>query len=63
MTYWENIMLVGIKSVLKKICSKYVYNKNFLKNKIKPYSGEATDFHNKKYISLALIILAKEQSV
>ena len=63
MTFWENVMLVGIKSVLKKICSKYVYNKNFLKTEIKSYNDEATDFHNKKYLSLALIILAKEQSI
>ena len=47
----------------KKICSKYVYNKNFLKTEIKSYNDEATDFHNKKYLSLALIILAKEQSI
>ena len=33
----------------KKIDSEFVYNKNFLKSKIKLYADEATDFHNKKF--------------
>ena len=46
-TYWKNIILFGIKSALilkKDFESKPVYNKTFLKIKIKSYSDETTDF-------------------
>ena len=33
----------------KKFDSEFVYNKNFLKSKIKLHADEATDFHNKKF--------------
>ena len=49
MTYWKNIILIGIKSALiyiyKKIDSEPVYNKEFLKTKIKSCDE---DFYNKK---------------
>ena len=50
MTYWNNIILFGIKSVLifKKINSEPVYNKIFLQIKIKCYCDETTDCHNKE---------------
>ena len=47
MNYLKN-MIFGIKSsiVFKKIDSEPIYNRNFLKTKIKSYSAEATDFHD-----------------
>ena len=51
MTYWKNIILFRIKSALllkKKFDSKPVYDKTFLRTKIKSYVDEATDFHDKE---------------
>ena len=48
------MVLFEIKSVLlfkknkNKNDSKAVYNKEFLKTKIKPHGNEVTDFYNKK---------------
>ena len=50
MSYWKNIILFGIKSVLilkKEVDRKLVNNKKFLNPKIKSYGDEATDFHDK----------------
>ena len=46
----KNIMVFGIKSVLiqKKIDSDPVYNKTFLRTKIKSHGDEVTNFYNKK---------------
>ena len=46
----KNIIVFGIKSVLiqKKIDSDPVYNKTFLRTKIKSHGDEVTNFHNKK---------------
>ena len=52
MAYWKNIILFGINLalILRKnfIVREPVYNKNFLKNKIKSYGDEATGFHDKE---------------
>ena len=51
MTFWKNIKLFGIKSALiskKVFYSNPVYNKNFLKIKIKSRGDEVGDFHNKE---------------
>ena len=51
MTFWKNIKLFGIKSALiskKEFYSNPVYNKNFLKIKIKSRGDEVGDFHNKE---------------
>ena len=47
----KNIILFGLNSVLiqKKIDSKPVYNKEFLKTKIKSHGDEVTDFCDKKF--------------
>ena len=47
MTYWKKIILFGIKSALiskKETESKSVYNKCFLKTKVKSHGNEITDF-------------------
>ena len=46
----KNIIVFGIKSVLiqKKIDSDPVYNKTFLRTKIKSHGDEVTNFYNKK---------------
>ena len=43
-TTWDKVSA----DIKKKIESKPVYNKNFLKTKIKLYGDETTDFHNKE---------------
>ena len=35
-------------SIKKEFDSEHVYNKNFMKTKIKSYGDEATEFHNKE---------------
>ena len=48
-------MLFWVKSVLiskKKIDSELVYNKNYLKTKIKSHVDEVTDFYDKKFPQL-----------
>ena len=47
MTYLKNIILLGIKSEFD---SEPVYNKEFLKTKIKSHGNEVTDFYDKKFI-------------
>ena len=44
-TIWDKVS-AGIK---KEFDSKPVYNKKFLKTKIKSYGDEATDFHSKEF--------------
>ena len=44
MTYWKNIILFGIK----KIDSELVYNKIFLKTKIKSHGDVVADFYDKE---------------
>ena len=61
MTYGKNIILYGIKSVQilkKKLDSKPVYNKAFLKIKIKPYGDEATTIHDNEMPGFNLTCLA-----
>ena len=50
MTYYKNMIIFGLNLVLplKKIDSKPVYNKFFLKTKIKSYGEEAIDCHDKE---------------
>ena len=51
MTYLKDIILFGIKLVLilkKGFDSEPVYNKKFLKAKIKSYRGEVTDFYDEE---------------
>ena len=51
MTYCKNAILFGIKQALilkKEFKSESVYNKKFLKTKIKSYGDEVTDFHHKQ---------------
>ena len=60
-------MAFGIKSVIvlkKEVDSEPIFNKKFLKTKIKLYGDEATDFHDKKvpkvdsnYTCLAVILI------
>ena len=52
MTYLKNITPFWIKSVLisKRVDSKSVYNKKFLKTKIKSYDDEVTDFYDKEIL-------------
>ena len=47
MTYLKNIILLEIKSEFD---SEPVYNKEFLKTKIKSHGNEVTDFYDKKFI-------------
>ena len=44
-------------AIKKKFESKPVYEKEFLKTKIKSHGGEVTDFYDKKFLSSTLIIL------
>ena len=67
MNYYENIILFGVKSVLiykKEFDSEPIYNKGFVKTKIKYHGNEITDFYDKNvlhvdsnYICLAVISL------
>ena len=43
--------------IKKEFDSKFVYNKNCLKSKIKSYGNEVTYFYDKKFLNWALIIL------
>ena len=43
-TIWNKL----IADIKKKLDSKPVYNKNFLKNKITSHGNEVTDFYDKK---------------
>ena len=45
-------------SIKKELNSKPIYNKKFLKTKIKSNSDEATDFHDKEIPKVDSIILA-----
>ena len=51
-TYQKNIILIGIKSALiykKEFDSETVYNKEFLKTKIKSHGDEVIDFYEKNF--------------
>ena len=55
MTYWENIIQLYTgkynkvsADIKKEFNSESVYNKKFLKTKIRSYGDEATDFHDKE---------------
>ena len=43
--------------IKKEFDSKFVYNKNCLKSKIKSHGNEVTYFYDKKFLNWALIIL------
>ena len=53
-TIWNKVSA----DIEKKIDSKPVYNKNYLKVKIKSYGNEVTSFYDKQFLSYTLIILA-----
>ena len=55
-TIWNKVSA----DIEKKINSKPVYNKNYLKVKIKSYGNKVTDFYDKKILSYTLIILAQQ---
>ena len=66
MAYQKSIILFGIKSadIEKEFDSEPVYNKNYLKAKIKSHGDKVTDFYDKKipklgsnHTCLAVIIL------
>ena len=48
-TIWDKVS----SDIKKEVGSKPVYNKNFLKTKIKSYGDEATDFHDKEIPKVA----------
>ena len=50
MTYWKNVILFGIKSVLiyKHSDSEPAYNNEYLKSKRNSHANEVTDFYDKK---------------
>ena len=58
----KNIIIFRIKLAvaLKKCDSRPIYNKQFLKTKIKPYGDDATDFFDKvipnTYLAVILIV-------
>ena len=52
-TIWDKVS-VDIK---EEFDSEAVYNKNFLKTKIKSHGVEVTDFYDKKFLRWTLIIL------
>ena len=64
-TYWKTKIIFGIKvsaDIKKDFDGETVYNKNFLKTKVKSYGDEAKDFRDKEipkvdsiYTSLAVI--------
>ena len=43
-TIWDKVSA----AIKKEFDSKPVYNKNFLKTKVRPYGDEVTDFHDKE---------------
>ena len=49
MTYLKNIIPLGNVDI-KKIASESIYNKEYLKTKIKSHGNEVTDFYDKKFI-------------
>ena len=62
-TYNDNWNKIS-NSIKKELDCEPIYNKNFLKTKIKSYGNKATDFHDKEvakvgsnYICLAVILL------
>ena len=46
-TIWDKVTA----DIKKEFDSEPVYNKNYLKTKIKSHGDEVTDFHNKKILS------------
>ena len=72
MNYWKNVTIFGIKSAIIWNC-KPIYNKKFLKTKMKSYLDKAADFRNEEiskvgsnYTCLAVIwidfILKKDEN-
>ena len=56
----EILLEENIKSasdINKESDSEHVYNKKFLKTKIKSHGDEVTDFYEKKFLMWTLIIL------
>ena len=47
-TIWDKVSI----DIKKEFDSKPVYNKIFLKTKIKSYDNEATDFHDKEVLKV-----------
>ena len=54
-TIWDKGVSTGIK---QELYSEPVYNKEFLKTKVKSHDDEVTDFYDKNFIRWILIILA-----
>ena len=52
-TIWNKVSA----DIEKKFDGKPVYNKNYLKVKIKSYGNEVTSFYDKQFLSYTLIIL------
>ena len=52
-TIWDKVSI----DVKKEFDCKHVYNKTFLKTKIKSSGDEATDFYDKEIPKVTLIIL------
>ena len=52
-TIWDNV----IADTKKEFNRKPVYNKHFLKTKIKSHDNEVTDFYDEKLLRWALVIL------
>ena len=52
-TIWDKVSA----DIKKEFDSKFVYNKNCLKSKIKFHGNEVTYFYDKKFLNWALIIL------
>ena len=52
-TFWDKISA----DIKKELDSEPVYNKKFLKTKIKSHGDEVTDFYDKKILRWTLIIL------
>ena len=46
-TIWGNVCA----DIKKEFDGEYVYNKNYLKSKIKAHGNEITDFYDKKFLS------------
>ena len=57
---YNSIQDKASSDIKKEFDSETVYDKNYLKIKIKPHGDEVTDFYNKKFLIYTLIILAQE---
>ena len=50
-TLWVACIMKISTDIKNKFDSEPVYNKNYLKTKIKSYDNEVTDFYNKKFLN------------